>query len=116
MLNGSTIMDSGEDEAFQILPDSPYSRYSSHPRYSYCNGHFLRRTSDCRGIQPDSSTCIPLLQGCVDRKTLPEGKLLQAHMVERGFTPDVFLATKLVIMYTKCGSLVDARQVFDEMP
>jgi pentatricopeptide repeat protein len=37
-------------------------------------------------------------------------------MNESGFNLDVFLANKLMVLYAKCGSLMDARRVLDEMP
>eukprot|EP01018_Ginkgo_biloba_P019614 Gb_41544 [translate_table: standard] len=67
--------------------------------------------------RPDSSAYASLLQGCVDDRALPEGKLVHAHIIYTEFqSQDIFLANKLVIMYAKCGSLVDARRVLDQMP
>eukprot|EP01018_Ginkgo_biloba_P026298 Gb_06232 [translate_table: standard] len=71
---------------------------------------------DQRGIQPDNSYYSSVLQGCVNNKALPEAKLVHAHMIQTGFEPDLFLETKLVIMYAKCRNPVDARRVLDEMP
>eukprot|EP01018_Ginkgo_biloba_P008465 Gb_26313 [translate_table: standard] len=71
---------------------------------------------DQRGIPPDFYAYASLLQSCVNVKTLPEGKLVHAHMIEIGFEPYIFLEAKLVILYAKCESLVDARRVFDQMP
>eukprot|EP01018_Ginkgo_biloba_P019612 Gb_41533 [translate_table: standard] len=66
---------------------------------------------------PDSSTYASLLRACVNKNFLPEGKLIHAHIIHTGCkSEDIFLETKLVIMYTKCGSLVNARRVFEEMP
>eukprot|EP01018_Ginkgo_biloba_P009787 Gb_07730 [translate_table: standard] len=65
---------------------------------------------------PASSTCSSLLQGCIKMKALPEGRLVHAHIIQTGFKPDISLETRLVIMYVKCGSLVDASQVLVEMP
>eukprot|EP01018_Ginkgo_biloba_P036740 Gb_04648 [translate_table: standard] len=64
----------------------------------------------------DSYTYVCLLEVCTKKKALSEGKLVHLHMNERGFIPDLFLQNRLVNMYAKCGSLVDARNVFDEMP
>eukprot|EP00253_Pinus_taeda_P001030 PITA_01030 len=72
--------------------------------------HILQRT-----YCADSSTYSCLLQRCIDIKTLAEGKLIQAHIIQTRFKADVSLATKLVVMYGKCGSLVDARHVLDKM-
>eukprot|EP01018_Ginkgo_biloba_P004806 Gb_36676 [translate_table: standard] len=63
----------------------------------------------------DYSTYVCLLQACVKKKALSEGKLIHTHMNERGFTLDRFLNNTLVNMYGKCGSLLEARRVFDEM-
>eukprot|EP01018_Ginkgo_biloba_P007740 Gb_39702 [translate_table: standard] len=63
----------------------------------------------------DSYTYASLLQVCTEKKTLSEGKIVHLHMNERGFVSDRFLGNTLVNMYAKCGSLVDARRVFDEM-
>eukprot|EP01018_Ginkgo_biloba_P000442 Gb_36920 [translate_table: standard] len=64
----------------------------------------------------EHSTYVCLLQGCSHKKALSEGKLVHAHMNERGLMPDLILWNALVNMYVKCGSLVDARGVFDQMP
>eukprot|EP01018_Ginkgo_biloba_P013192 Gb_32452 [translate_table: standard] len=63
----------------------------------------------------DNSIYASLLQLCINQKSLSEGKSVHIHMNERGFMADTFLANTLVNMYTKCGSLVDARRVFDDM-
>eukprot|EP01018_Ginkgo_biloba_P004259 Gb_29466 [translate_table: standard] len=64
----------------------------------------------------DQRAYASVLQCCVDLKALPEGKRVHLHIVQTGFEPDIFLWNKLVILYTKCGSLLDAIQVFKEMP
>eukprot|EP01018_Ginkgo_biloba_P032098 Gb_20504 [translate_table: standard] len=70
-----------------------------------------------RGIGADSFTYDSLLQGCLLNNSLPEGKLVHAHMIQTGFeSQDIFLGNKLVTMYAKCGILADARRVLDQMP
>eukprot|EP01018_Ginkgo_biloba_P011334 Gb_02266 [translate_table: standard] len=64
----------------------------------------------------DLSTYVCLLQACIKKKSLLEGKLIHALMTERGCRPDIILGTILVTVYAKCGGLVDARRVFDQMP
>eukprot|EP01018_Ginkgo_biloba_P001239 Gb_28664 [translate_table: standard] len=64
----------------------------------------------------DSSIYASLLQEFVNIKAPTEGKLIHAHMTEWGFMPNRFLGNTLVNMYAKCGNLVDARRVFDQMP
>eukprot|EP01018_Ginkgo_biloba_P031727 Gb_14403 [translate_table: standard] len=71
---------------------------------------------DNRGVGVDASIYASLLQGCVNKKALSEGKLVHAHMNDSGFTLDRFLGNTLVNMYAKCGGLADARRVLDGMP
>eukprot|EP01018_Ginkgo_biloba_P012919 Gb_21940 [translate_table: standard] len=63
-----------------------------------------------------SNTYACLLQLCIKKNALSQGKLIHTHIHEMGFTPNRFLGNTLVDMYAKCGSLVDARRVFDDMP
>eukprot|EP01018_Ginkgo_biloba_P002101 Gb_06088 [translate_table: standard] len=64
----------------------------------------------------DSLTYVCLLQACTNKKAFTDGKFVHTHIIERGFTADRFLWNALVNMYNKCGSLVSARRVFDQMP
>eukprot|EP01018_Ginkgo_biloba_P019081 Gb_13190 [translate_table: standard] len=64
----------------------------------------------------DSYTYVCFLQGCIKKKALSEGRQVHTHMTDKGFKPDSSLQNTLVNMYAKCGSLVDARGVFDQMP
>nr|KYP48623.1 Pentatricopeptide repeat-containing protein At3g63370 family [Cajanus cajan] len=54
-----------------------------------------------------------LLDLCAAEKALPQGQQLHARLLKSHAS--AFLATKLVHMYGKCGSLHDAVKVFDEM-
>eukprot|EP01018_Ginkgo_biloba_P001659 Gb_20197 [translate_table: standard] len=64
----------------------------------------------------DSTIYDCFLQGCVSNKALPETKLVHNHMVQTGFKcPDISLGNKLVTVYARCGNMVDARRVFDQM-
>eukprot|EP01018_Ginkgo_biloba_P001634 Gb_19896 [translate_table: standard] len=73
------------------------------------NLHVMDRLIDC-------STYAFLLQGCVSKSALPDGKLVHAHITEKGLMRDRFLGNTLMNMYSKCGTLADARKVFDQMP
>jgi pentatricopeptide repeat protein len=64
----------------------------------------------------DAFTYIHLLQTCVKKRSLSHGKLIHAHILETGFLPNIYLWNTLVNIYAKCGSLADARRVFDRMP
>eukprot|EP01018_Ginkgo_biloba_P036121 Gb_26526 [translate_table: standard] len=64
--------------------------------------------------QVSFNTYCSLLQICSNMKALAEGKKVHAHMAQDGSDQNNFLCTKLVVMYIKCGSVVDARLVFDK--
>eukprot|EP01018_Ginkgo_biloba_P008781 Gb_27830 [translate_table: standard] len=65
----------------------------------------------------DSNTDVSLLQAFANIKALPEGKKVHAQLIiTSGIEQNVLLGTKLVTMYARCGSIEDARLVFDEMP
>eukprot|EP01018_Ginkgo_biloba_P013181 Gb_21046 [translate_table: standard] len=75
----------------------------------------ILHATDQRGIWVDTYPYGSILQDCINVKDLAEGKGVHAHMIKSRFEPNVYLKTKLVIFYAKCGSLGDARQLFDEM-
>lgn len=68
-----------------------------------------------RGIDPSSYAYVCLLRRCTNIKDLAEGKYVHAHMANSDFVPSTFVLNALLNMYMKCGSLMDARQVFDRM-
>jgi len=76
----------------------------------------ILHSMDQEGILPYSATYDSLLHACVDKKSILDAKLVQAHIIQTGFKPDIYLGNKLVTVYVKCGSLVDARRILDEMP
>ncbi|KAI4372654.1 hypothetical protein MLD38_010857 [Melastoma candidum] len=57
-----------------------------------------------------------LLEACIKQRAIREGRLVHAHMITTHYLPPVFLRTRLIVLYAKCGLLEDARHVFDEMP
>eukprot|EP01018_Ginkgo_biloba_P029665 Gb_20774 [translate_table: standard] len=67
------------------------------------------------GIQPDEYTFPFVLKACAGLSALEEGKKIHHNIVRSGFRVDIFVATALIDMYAKCGSIDDARKVFDKM-
>lgn len=57
-----------------------------------------------------------LLEHCASQEALSRGKQIHAHVLKSRYVCDsLFLDTKLVFMYGKCGSVLDAEKVFDRM-
>ncbi|CAI0448816.1 unnamed protein product [Linum tenue] len=59
----------------------------------------------------------PLLELCAKSRASSLGRQVHAHVLKFGVaTPEsVFLSTKLVFMYGKCGYVCDSQKVFDKM-
>ena len=90
----SGLVDSGNHfEAFELFRNMWNDDYSASSRtFAYV----IRAIA---GIGRDSS-----------------GRELHACVIKLGFLDDIFISCALIDMYSKCGSIVDARQVFNEMP
>eukprot|EP01018_Ginkgo_biloba_P020138 Gb_27979 [translate_table: standard] len=71
------------------------------------------RILEKRGIRGDSDTYNSLLQSCA---ILEEGMQVHAHMLKNGRQENSFLGAKLILMYSKCGCIVNARLIFDRLP
>ncbi|KAJ7534255.1 hypothetical protein O6H91_13G086000 [Diphasiastrum complanatum] len=67
-------------------------------------------------VVPDSVTFIGVLMACSSIVALNDGKLIHAQVIESGFESDVFVASCLIDMYAKCGSIEDACRVFSNIP
>ncbi|GMN48865.1 hypothetical protein TIFTF001_018034 [Ficus carica] len=58
----------------------------------------------------------PLLELCASNRALSQGEQIHAQMTKSCAVSDsVFLSTKLLFMYGKCGSIASAEKVFDKM-
>ncbi|WCJ34584.1 Pentatricopeptide repeat (PPR-like) superfamily protein [Euphorbia peplus] len=69
---------------------------------------------DQKGIPVNVTTFSALISACIRSKSLSEAKIIHAHIRIHGLENNEFLRTKLVQMYTSCGSIEDAQKVFDE--
>lgn len=56
-----------------------------------------------------------LISSCIKHKALNQGNRLRAHIAETMFEPSLFLTNQFINLYSRCGDLGKARQVFDEM-
>ncbi|KAI3817593.1 hypothetical protein L1987_11388 [Smallanthus sonchifolius] len=71
----------------------------------------------CEGdVTPDKHSFPFVLKACAYLFAMSEGKQLHAHIVKLGLASDVYINNSLIHLYGSCGSLEDARNVFDEMP
>ena len=68
-----------------------------------------------QGVSADYKVLCALLDWCCDSKSLETEKRVHEFVKRSGFGLDGELGERLVGMYLKCGSVKDARKVFDRM-
>ncbi|KAI5069866.1 hypothetical protein GOP47_0016167 [Adiantum capillus-veneris] len=85
----------------------------------------LRQTADLhvRGLDKvqyefyDRAALISFIKSCGKHKDLHKGSTVHADVLERGLLKnDIALSNALLSMYTKCGALSKAQEMFDELP
>ncbi|XP_057826060.1 pentatricopeptide repeat-containing protein At4g39530 [Cryptomeria japonica] len=68
-----------------------------------------------KDAEPNSVTFASVLPACANLAALGHGKEIHEDVIRRGFQSDLLVRNALVDMYAKCGSLGDARKVFDKI-
>lgn len=68
-----------------------------------------------QGLFPDKITFVSVLTAFSSQVALAESKWIHACILHSGLESDVVVATELIHMYGRCGSVVDAQKVFDRM-
>ena len=68
------------------------------------------------GIKPNQVTVTGLLPACGLMGSIHRGKELHGLIYRMGLDMNVFVATALIDMYSKCGSVKNAWDVFDRIP
>lgn len=68
------------------------------------------------GLKPDSFTLVRVLSACTHLGDLKSAEWIHRYIFETDSGRNVFVATSLVDMYSKCGSMERARPIFDKMP
>ncbi|KAM7515615.1 hypothetical protein LguiA_005198 [Lonicera macranthoides] len=68
-----------------------------------------------RGVKAEYGIFDILLSSCGNLKKVEIGKKVHQLLIRSDYNGDVELGYKLVEMYVKCGSMRDARRVFDRM-
>lgn len=63
-------------------------------------------------IYPNKATYLYIMQACGDLGALKDGNTLHSHFFESGLQMDEMTGSSLIDMYTMCGSLEEACEVF----
>lgn len=67
------------------------------------------------GLKPNSVTIAGLLPSCGLTGSLHRGKQVHGLIYRMGLDINIFITTALIDMYSKCGSIRDAQNVFDRI-
>ncbi|KAK1309692.1 Pentatricopeptide repeat-containing protein [Acorus calamus] len=67
-------------------------------------------------MEPNEELFVHLFRQCTQSGKLSEAKIVHTHFNSSRFKSIVSLQNMIVTMFCKCGSFVDARKSFDEMP
>ncbi|CAM6113259.1 unnamed protein product [Calypogeia fissa] len=68
-----------------------------------------------QGITTGSYMYVKVLQMCLKQKDLLVAKQVHGCMIESGMDKNQYAANALLNVYIRCGRLLDARRVFDEL-
>ncbi|KAF4358776.1 hypothetical protein F8388_022543 [Cannabis sativa] len=68
------------------------------------------------GVQSNRVSILSVLLACGNLGALRKGEWLHSYVIQTGFEYDILVATAVMDMYTKCGSLELARRLFDDTP
>ncbi|KAH6819237.1 Pentatricopeptide repeat superfamily protein [Perilla frutescens var. frutescens] len=66
-------------------------------------------------IRPNPVTITSILSACAQLGALGLGKWVHGLIKEESFEPSIYISTALIDMYMKCGSIEEARNLFDTM-
>ncbi|MQL94453.1 hypothetical protein Taro_027104 [Colocasia esculenta] len=106
---------------FEEMPERDVPSWNSMIAACTQNGLFseaiaLSRRMILEGALPNETTVVCVLSACGHLGMLQLGKWIHAYTYRKGIRSSAFVANALVDMYGKCGSLKQARRVFEATP
>ncbi|XP_055828624.1 putative pentatricopeptide repeat-containing protein At3g49142 [Solanum dulcamara] len=108
-------------QLFDKIPERNAAIYNVMIR-SYVNNKFYKdaifiyKDMCKRDVSPDNYTFPCVVKACFGSDNFRVGLQIHCAVGKRGLGSDLFIGNCLVAMYGKCGCLVEARQVVNEMP
>ncbi|KAM7268405.1 hypothetical protein ACFE04_010571 [Oxalis oulophora] len=115
------------DEACRVFDDLPNKDVVSWNVFISCHIRNAR-TKDCLALfhrmraedqkeicKPDDVTCLHMLQACSSLGALEFGQSVHKYIQENGYIHAAKLCNSLISMYSRCGNVDKAYQVFEGM-
>ncbi|WCJ30133.1 Pentatricopeptide repeat (PPR) superfamily protein [Euphorbia peplus] len=76
----------------------------------------LFREMQMSNVCPNPVTVTSILSACAQLGALSLGKWVHGLVKNESFERNIYVSTALIDMYAKCGSIIEARRLFDLMP
>ncbi|KAF8403143.1 hypothetical protein HHK36_011240 [Tetracentron sinense] len=113
-------MDSAR-ELFEGMPEKNLVSWTSVISGYAQNGYFCEtlmvfEDMGVAGVKPNEITLVSVLSACANLGALGLGRRLHSFLEDNGYEFDLFVGSALIDMYSKCGMVGDALQVFERMP
>ncbi|KAJ9677374.1 hypothetical protein PVL29_022383 [Vitis rotundifolia] len=67
-------------------------------------------------IKPNDVTLVSVLSACAQLGSVATGERIGSYVESRGLISNVYVASALLSMYSKCGNIMKAREIFDKLP
>ncbi|MCO5605885.1 hypothetical protein L7F22_060070 [Adiantum nelumboides] len=74
------------------------------------------RQMQWQALPPSPVTIVYGLRACVNAGCLGKGRELCTEVFREGFEQDPFVGSALLNMFAKCSSLIEAQDIFDDLP
>ncbi|KAJ4977250.1 hypothetical protein NE237_002356 [Protea cynaroides] len=109
------------EELFEVMPERNIfswngliGGYARHSRFFEVLVGFKRMLTESDTV-PNDATLVTVLSACSRLGALDLGKWLHVYAESNGFKGNVYVGNGLIDMYSKCGSIENAIDVFNSM-
>lgn len=118
-----TFSNSQPNVPLTVLPNFKTEQFSNDYISSLCRQKLFKEALKAfdflqtnTSFQIKLSTYAHLISACSSLKSIEHGKKIHSYIQDSNCQPDIILQNHILNMYGKCGSLMDARKLFDDMP
>ncbi|KAF9612699.1 hypothetical protein IFM89_003241 [Coptis chinensis] len=108
-------------EFFELMPERDYVSWTAMTDGYLKANHFkealeIFREMQGANIRPDEFIMISILTTCAQLGALEVGEWIRIYIEKNKIKKDVFVASALIDMYSKCGNTKGALEIFEDMP